>query len=101
MVRHFGVFKFKDGVDDDLIEQCFQTMKAMVGRIDGLQEMQYGPYNGDEGLNGIYTHGFVMTFDNPESRDVYLPHPVHEEVKKFVVPNLDKFIVFDIDVPDN
>jgi len=99
MVRHFGVFKFKPGVQESLIEDCFRTMKDMVGKIDGLLDMEYGPYNGDEGLNEDFTHGFVMTFDTPESRDIYLPHPIHEEVKAFVVPNLERVIVFDINIP--
>lgn len=100
MVRHFGVFKFKPGITEEQIESCFLTMKDMVGRIDGLLDMEYGPYNGDEGLNEDFTHGFVMTFDSPESRDAYLPHPVHEEVKLFVVPKLERVIVFDIVVPE-
>lgn len=99
MVRHFGVFKFKPGVQDAQIDDCFLTMKRMVGRIEGLLDMEYGPYNGDEGLNEDFTHGFVMTFDTPESRDAYLPHPIHEEVKAFVVPKLERVIVFDIVVP--
>lgn len=99
MVRHFGVFKFKPGVQDAQIDDCFLTMKHMVGRIEGLLDMEYGPYNGDEGLNEDFTHGFVMTFDTPESRDAYLPHPIHEEVKAFVVPKLERVIVFDIVVP--
>jgi hypothetical protein len=73
-------------------------MKEMVGKIDGLTQMEYGPYNGDEGLNEDFTHGFVMTFDSPESRDAYLPHPLHEEVKLYVVPKLERVIVFDINV---
>ncbi len=100
MVRHFGVFKFKPGITETQIEQCFLTMKAMVGDINGLLDMEYGPYNGNEGLNEDFTHGFVMTFDSPESRDVYLPHPVHEKVKAFVVPKLERVIVFDIDLPE-
>lgn len=99
MVRHFGVFKFKDEVRDEHIVECFQTMKSMVGRIPGLLDMEYGPYKSGEGLNEDFTHGFIMTFDSPESRDVYLPHPVHEEVKEFVVPKLAKVIVFDFEVP--
>lgn len=100
MVRHFGVFKFNAGITAYEIEKCFQTMKDMVGEIPGLLAMEYGPYNGDEGLNDGFTHGFLMTFDSPESRDNYLPHPIHEQVKEFVVPKLERVIVFDIHVGD-
>jgi hypothetical protein len=95
MVRHFGVFKFKPAVSEEQIAECFHTMKDMVEKIPGLLAMEYGPYNGNEGLNEDFTHGFIMTFDSPESRDAYLPHPLHEKVKELVVPRLERVIVFD------
>lgn len=95
MVRHFGVFKFNPDVTDAQIDECFAAMKGMVGRIPGLQDMEHGPYQSDEGLNEDFTHGFIMTFDSPESRDAYLPHPIHESVKNLVVPRLEKVLVFD------
>jgi hypothetical protein len=98
MVRHYGVFKFNDGVDKSTIAECFQRMNAMVGAIPGLLGMEHGPYKSDEGLDQGFTHGFIMTFDSLESRDAYLPHPVHEEVKEFVVPCLKDVIVFDFEV---
>ena len=98
MVRHFGVFKFKEAVTEDQITNCFVTMKDMVGKIPGLLDMEYGSYNSTEGLNEDFTHGFVMTFDSLASRDAYLPHPIHEQVKEIVVPNLARVVVFDIDV---
>jgi hypothetical protein len=55
-------------------------------------------YQSDEGLNDGFTHGFVMTFDSPQSRDAYLPHPEHERVKLVVVPNLERVMVFDFTV---
>lgn len=60
--------------------------------------MEHGPYNGNEGLNDGFTHGFLMTFESAESRDAYLPHPLHEEVKEIVVPALARYVVFDIEV---
>lgn len=96
MVRHFGVFKFKPAITEEQITECFLTMNGMVGAISGLLNFEYGPYNSTEGLNEDFTHGFVMTFDNLQSRDAYLPHPIHETVKDVVVPRLERVIVFDI-----
>lgn len=95
MVRHFGVFQFKTEITEVQIEECFSTMNAMVGQIPGLLDMEYGPYDGNEGMNEDFTHGFIMTFDSPESRDSYLPHPIHEKVKELVVPRLERVVVFD------
>ena len=41
-----------------------------------------------------------MTFDSLESRDAYLPHPIHEAVKDVVVPCLERVVVFDFEVKD-
>jgi len=98
MTRHFGVFQFKAGVTELQIEECFATMQAMVGQIPGLLAMEHGSYKSPEGMNDGFSHGFIMTFDSPESRDDYLPHPVHEKAKALVVPRLARVVVFDFDV---
>ena len=98
MTRHYGMFQFKEGVSDTEITNCFETMKAMVGKIPGLTDMEYGPYDSSEGLNDGYTHGFIMTFESPEARENYLPHPIHEEVKDLVIPKLERVVVFDFNV---
>lgn len=97
MVRHYGVFKFHEEVSEEQIDECFTAMKGMVGKIPGLQAMEHGPYQSGEGLNEGFTHGFIMTFDSLESRDAYLPHPIHEAVKDIVVPRLKAVIVFDFE----
>lgn len=97
-VKHIGVFQFKDGVNQAQIDHCFVSLKGMVGQIPGLLEVIHGPYESDEGLNDGFTHGFIMTFDSPKSRDEYLPHPVHEAVKEIVVPCLERLVVFDFNV---
>lgn len=95
MVRHFGMFQFKKEITPDQIATCFKELAGMVGKIPGLQKVEHGPYESAEGLNEEFTHGFIMTFDSPESRDAYLPHPEHERVKDIVVPCLERVVVFD------
>ena len=98
MTRHFGVFQFKSSTTPAEIDECFTALESMVGEIPGLLTMEHGPYQSDEGLNEDFTHGFIMTFDSPESRDAYLPHPLHEKVKGLVVPRLERVVVFDFNV---
>lgn len=97
MVRHFGLFKFKDGVDANAINECFEAMESMVGKVPGLLEIEHGAHNSDEGLDDGFTHGFIMSFEDAEARDAYLPHPVHESVKDIVVPRLERVIVLDFE----
>lgn len=98
MTRHFGVFQFKKEISDEKIKICFDALESMVGKIPGLIDIEHGPYQSDEGLNEEFTHGFIMTFDSPESRDAYLPHPIHEAVKEIVVPCLERVVVFDFNL---
>ena len=98
-VKHYGCFQFNEGTSQEKIAECFTSMGGMVGKIPGLLDFNYGPYDSAEGLNDDYTHGFIMTFESPEARDAYLPHPVHEEVKEIVVPNLARVVVFDFNMP--
>ena len=98
-VKHYGCFEFKPGTTDATITECFSSMADMVGKISGLLDFNYGSYDSAEGLNEGYTHGFIMTFDSPQSRDEYLPHPIHEVVKEIVVPNLERVVVFDFNMP--
>ena len=98
MVRHLGVFQFKPEITEAQIENCFAELRGMVGKIPGLLDIEHGPYQSDEGLNEAFTHGFIMTFDSLESRDAYLPHPIHEAVKDVVVPCLERVVVFDFEV---
>ena len=97
-VKHYGVFQFKEGISDEQISTCFKSLASMVGEIPGLLDFCHGPYDSDEGLNDGFTHGFIMTFESPESRDAYLPHPVHERVKEVVVPCLERLVVFDFNI---
>ncbi len=98
-VKHYGCFEFHPEISEEQIEECFRKMNTMVGEIPGLLDFHFGPYESDEGLNEGYTHGFIMTFDSADSRDAYLPHPKHEEVKDFVVPKLKRVVVFDFVMP--
>jgi hypothetical protein len=99
MVRHIALFQFKEEITQHEIDECFEALKGMQGRIPGIVGFEHGPYQSDEGLNEGFTHGFIMTFDSPQSRDAYLPHPIHEEVKNIVVPCLERIVVFDFTLP--
>ncbi|MDA0766802.1 MAG: Dabb family protein [Verrucomicrobia bacterium] len=99
IVKHFGMFQFKEGVTEAQIETCWDSMRGMVGKIPGLLEVHCGPYDeNEEQLQDGFTHGFVMSFDRRQSRDAYLPHPEHERVKEIVIPCLERVTVFDIAV---
>ena len=98
MTRHFGVFQFKPEITQEQIDESFVALADLANKIPGLLSVEHGPYKSDEGLNDGFTHGFIMTFDSPESRDAYLPHPDHLVVVDLVQPRLERLVVFDFDV---
>jgi hypothetical protein len=77
----------------------------LKGKIDGILSVSYGPYSSLEGFNKGYTHGFSMVFADEQSRDIYLTHPAHDEVKDLLPPILlngfDGAVAFDYLLTDS
>jgi hypothetical protein len=65
--------------------------------LPGFLSCSGGTYSSPEGLNQGYTHGFVMTFADPATRDRYLTHPDHEKIKQAFLPDLEGVVAFDFE----
>lgn len=99
MITHAVLLRVKKTTPKSEIDRVFQSLAGLKGKIPGLLTFSGGPYSSPEGMNKGFTHGFVMTFTDPAARDVYLPHPEHEKVKKLVLAilegGLDGVVAFD------
>jgi len=100
MMRHFGVFQWKDDVTEEKIAELWELFDTMKDNIPGILSIEHGNYDSAEGLNDGYTDGFIMTFPDSAARDAYLPHPYHLMVAEKVQPCLERLVVFDFEVPD-
>lgn len=80
-VRHIVVFKYKEGATENQIMQVTEKFRSLKNEVPGIVSFEDGVNNSPEGLNKGFTHIYVVTFENAEARDTYLPHPKH---KKFV-----------------
>jgi hypothetical protein len=89
MIVHMVLFKVRKDVAQAEVARVFQAIGALKHEIAGIQGYSWGPYSSPEGMQRGFTHGFVMTFVDAKSRDAYLPHPLHEEVKKQALAILD------------
>jgi len=96
-VRHLGFFQFKPEVTQDQLDAAFKEFLAMVS-IPGLQKIEYGEHNSDEGLDDGFTHAFCMTFDSAEARDAYLPHPEHLKRVDIFQELLERVTVVDFEL---
>ena len=97
-VKHIALFKFKEGVAQEQIDQAFDQLLELSESIEGIEDYVSGMNNSPENLNQGYTHGFVMTFTDVAARDAYIAHPDHERVKTGVLPNIETIVIFDFEV---
>lgn len=98
MVKHLGGFKFKDDTTEEQIKHCFSELRKMVGLIPGLLKIEHGPHKSDEGLDEGLEYVFCMSFDSFESRDAYLPHPIHLERVELFGLYLERAVVLDFEI---
>lgn len=98
-VQHIVLFRFKQGTLETKIRELFEELAALKEKIPGILYFAWGPNTSPEGLNKGFSHGFLMTFESPEARDAYLPHPEHERVKDMIFEHLEDVLVFDFEVP--
>ena len=94
-VKHIGFFKFKTEFTGDDIAEVWRIMENLRREIPGILDFSYGENMSTEGLSQGFTHSFVMLFENRNARDAYLPHPVHQDAVRRVLPRLESVIVCD------
>ncbi|MGE3317628.1 MAG: Dabb family protein [Planctomycetaceae bacterium] len=96
-VQHMVILKFKPSTPRETIEAIFSELAGLQSLIPGIDRFVGGPYASGEGMHKDFTHGFLMEFESPTARDVYLPHPEHERVKAMIIPCIDDVIAFDFE----
>lgn len=97
-VRHMVICRFQAGTPAERIDQLMGMVLGMEGKIPGIVSIEGGPYDSPEGMNQGYSHGFLVTFESPAARDVYLPHPEHEVVRDALLPHIESVVAFDFEV---
>lgn len=97
-IQHMVLLKFKESVAQSEIDDLFTQLEELKDLIGGILHFSGGAYSSPEGMNKGFTHGFLMTFESAEARDIYLPHAEHERVKSAVLPLVDDAIAFDFEL---
>lgn len=96
-IQHIVLLKFKPEVTPEKIKNSFEQLRELQQLIPGIIYLDGGEYSSSEGLNQGYTHGFLMTFENVEARDIYLTHSEHERVKLALLECIDSLLAFDFE----
>jgi len=94
-VRHVVLFKFKDTATPEQIDALVEDFRALKAKIPAIRDYEWGTDISVEKRSEGYTHCFLVTFDDAEARDAYLPHPAHKALVKKLQPILDKVLVLD------
>lgn len=102
MIRHIVLIKFRDDVSEEHRQEIYADLRALVGKIDGLMNANFGPNVSPEGLSKGFRDGFVMDLRDAEARDRYLAHPLHQAAGTKLVAacegGLEGVLPFDLEV---
>ncbi|MFG0288358.1 MAG: Dabb family protein [Rhodopirellula sp. JB044] len=93
VLRHVVAFRFKADVSDARIQQAVQDFRGLAELIPEIKRFEGGKNLSTMSKNKEFTHWFVLTFDNEEARDIYLPHPDHMRVVEKNKPLLADLLV--------
>jgi len=94
-LRHIVLFKFKEDATEAEIANVEEVFADLPDKINEIKGFEWGINNSPENLNKNFTHGFLLTFDSEEGRDIYLPHPDHKAFVEIVSPILEDVFVLD------
>jgi hypothetical protein len=78
-VRHVVVFKYKPTATQAQINEVTTAFRDLKKTIPGIVSFEHGVNNSPENLNKGFTHVYLLTFENAQARDTYLPHPEHKK----------------------
>src|SRR5262245_45600210 len=78
-VRHVVIFKYKPSATEAQIRQVTEAFRALKTKIPGILAFEHGVNNSPEGKNLGFTHVYLLTFEDAQARDTYLPHPEHRK----------------------
>jgi hypothetical protein len=97
-VKHIVLLKFKEGITQEQIDTLFAEILDLTENVPGVEDYVAGTNNSPEGLNKGFTHGFVMTFTDAQTRDAYLNHADHQRVKAQILEFMDDGLAFDFEL---
>ena len=95
MIRHILLIRFKPDASSASILEVKNAFLSIPSKISGLDSVEWGVNDSPEQKNKGYTHCVFMTFTDNKTRESYLVHPAHLDLKTIFRPTLEDIIVFD------
>ena len=95
-IRHVVIVKFNEEVSSEDTETSLKAFDALADELDIVLAYERGLQNSKEGLDGGFTHVFLLDFKDEQARDQYVVHPSHKKfVEENLVPNVERVMVVD------
>ncbi|MBC8003808.1 MAG: Dabb family protein [Opitutaceae bacterium] len=93
--RHVVVLKFKADAPAAELKKIEEGFVALKGKIDTVQEIEWGLNESPEGFNDGFTHVFFVTFKNKAGVETYITHPEHVAFVTLLKTQMEKVLVVD------
>lgn len=78
-MRHVVVFKFIPTATATQIAEVTNAFAGLKNKIPGIVAFEHGINVSPEKKDLGFHHVYMLTFENTEARDKYLPHPEHKK----------------------
>lgn len=100
MIEHICLFKCKEELGEEGIEEIIRRFKRLRGEIPGLLEVSIGKNITEEKefIHG-YNLGMRMIFESHGHLRDYLKHPSHVKISKRVFESINHVSVCDFLIP--
>jgi hypothetical protein len=97
VIEHVVLIKPLTGVAEADVAALRAGLARMRGLIPGIVDFVYGDNISSEGKDLGFTQGFIITFQDRNALDGYLPHPEHLAVVPLVRAVAADVLVFDVE----
>lgn len=103
MIRHCVFIRFREGTASADKAEFYHEIADLRGRLPGLLEVHEGRNVSPEtGVDKGFSEGFIVDFDSPAARDLYLADPEHQETGAKIVAaaegGLAGIFVYDMEI---
>ncbi|MDQ0455101.1 Dabb family protein [Rhizobium paknamense] len=89
MILHTVLIRFKAAVQEAEKQALYDAVRALQADIPGMDDVKAGPNMSNEGLDGGFRDGFIITFATRAARDQFLKHPDYLVIGDTIVASTD------------
>jgi hypothetical protein len=103
MIRHCVFIKFKSEISDTEKQTLYSELEALGAILPGIVKFDAMANSSPEiGMDKGFSDGFIIDFDTPKSRNIYLEAPEHKAVGAKLVAasqgGADGILVYDMEI---